>query len=69
MYTLRPLANGLRTDHPVPDPPFVDDSHIPVEDRRAIEAVGRNVGDGMWGREDRDHGGRWRALPTDLIRH
>lgn len=46
------LANGLRTDHPIPGLPFVDDSHIPVEDPDAIEAVGRNRGDGQWGRTD-----------------
>ncbi len=46
------LANGLRTDHPIPGLPFVDDSHIPVEDPDAVEAVGRNRGEGRWGRTD-----------------
>lgn len=52
LQTQRPVANGPRTDHPIPDLPFVDDSHIPVDDPVAIEAVGRNRGQGMWGRED-----------------
>lgn len=46
------LANGLRTDHPIPGLPFVDDSHIPVADADAVEAIGRNRGEGMWGRAD-----------------
>jgi hypothetical protein len=69
LFRLRPLANGISTDHPVPDLPFVDDSHIPVDDGRAIEAVGRNVGEGMWGRYDEDDNGAWRAFTTDPIRH
>ncbi|GGN41102.1 hypothetical protein [Streptomyces fuscichromogenes] len=69
MYTLRPLANGLRTDHPVPDLPFVDDSHIPLEDPRELEAVGRNRGGGMWGRYDLERSaGGWRAFTTDPLR-
>lgn len=41
VYAMRPLANGLRTDHPVPGLPFVDDSHLPLDDGPdAIEAVG-----------------------------
>jgi len=66
----RPLGNGVRTDHPVPDLPFVNDSHIPVEDPVAIEAVGRHPQTDMWGREDRcyDSGG-WAAFTTDPIRH
>ncbi|MFG1820589.1 hypothetical protein ACGFIF_43000 [Kribbella sp. NPDC049174] len=47
------LANGLRTDHPLPGLPFVDDSHIPIEDPDAVEAVGREREEGMWGRTDR----------------
>ncbi|MGE7439280.1 helix-turn-helix transcriptional regulator [Kitasatospora sp. NPDC001175] len=71
MHGLRPVANGIRTDHPVPDLPFVDDSHIPVEDPQDIEKVGRNVADGMWGRWDRDRSteGAWLAFTTDPIRH
>lgn len=77
---MRVLANGLRTEHPVPGIPFVDDSHIPVEDGDAVEAVGRNVGEGMWGRIDemRPRTGRgpaavrseagWKAFTTDPIR-
>jgi hypothetical protein len=38
----RPIANGLRTDQPIPDQPFVDDAHIPVDDGHAVEAVGRH---------------------------
>ena len=64
-----PVANGLRTDHPIPDLPFVDDSHIPVDDPEAVEAIGRNRGRGMWGREDRCPGGGWTAFTTDPIRH
>lgn len=66
-----PLANGLRTDHPVPGLPFVDDSHIPFDDGpEAIEAVGRNVADGMWGRFDRIRrgAGGWLAFTTDPLR-
>ncbi|MFD8110092.1 hypothetical protein [Streptomyces microflavus] len=63
------LANGLSTDHPVPGLPFVDDSHIPLDEGpEAIEAVGRNQGEGMWGRYDphRASGG-WRAFTTDPL--
>jgi hypothetical protein len=60
-----PVANGLRTDHPIPDLPFVDDSHIPVEDPAAVEAVGRNRGEDTWGREDQCPGGGWTAFTTD----
>ncbi len=69
LYSYRAVANGLRTDHPIPDLPFVDDSHIPVEDPAGIEAIGRHRGD-MWGREDRalsDDG--WVAFTTDPRRH
>ncbi|WP_035753158.1 hypothetical protein [Parafrankia discariae] len=66
----QPLANGLHTDHPVPDLPFVDDSHIPLDDPHAIEAVGRHDGSEMWGREDRAYEGKgWMAFTTDPIRH
>lgn len=69
LYTYRALANGLRTDHPIPDLPFVDDSHIPADDPVAIEAVGRHEGTGLWGRHDpnRRHGG-WMAFTTDPAR-
>jgi hypothetical protein len=69
MHTLRALANGLRTDHPVPDLPFVDDSHLPIDDADAFEAVGRGAGHGMWGRWDPERvSGGWRAFTTDPIR-
>lgn len=47
-----PVANGTSTDHPYPGLPFVDDSHLPLDDLHAVEAVGRNAGHGMWGRHD-----------------
>lgn len=65
LYSYQALANGLRTDHPIPDLPFVDDSHIPVEDAAAVEAVGRRRGTDMWGREDPVHEGGWIAFTTD----
>ncbi|WP_331739765.1 hypothetical protein OG590_39000 (plasmid) [Streptomyces goshikiensis] len=71
MTHLHPLANGARTDHPVPGLPFVDDSHIPLDEGpEAIEAVGRNQGEGMWGRYDpnRQSGG-WHAFTTDPLDH
>ncbi|MFD0639741.1 hypothetical protein ACFQ9X_57145 [Catenulispora yoronensis] len=67
-YTFRPVANGLGTDHPIPDLPFVDDSHLPT-DPRAIEAVGRKEGGSTWGRQDnvpRSEG--WAAFTTDAER-
>jgi hypothetical protein len=66
LYRYRALANGLRTDHPIPDLPFVDDSRIPIDDAAAIEAVGRRRGTDMWGRQDlnRRYGG-WMAFTTD----
>jgi hypothetical protein len=69
LYTYRALANGLRTDHPIPDLPFVDDSHIPVDDPVAVEAVGRKRGSDMWGRQDlnRRYGG-WMAFTSDPVR-
>ncbi|MFX4293639.1 hypothetical protein [Streptomyces bohaiensis] len=70
MYTLQSLANGLRTDHPVPGLPFVDDAHLPLDDPEALEAIGRGAGDGMWGRWDSEQPGRgWRGYTTDPIRH
>jgi hypothetical protein len=73
LYRYRALANGLRTDHPIPGLPFVDDSHIPVEDARAIEAVGRRHGGETWGRTDPVYplhqGGGWVAYTTDPGRH
>ena len=61
----QPVANGVRTDHPIPELPFVDDGHVPVEDAVAVEAVGRKAGPGMWGREDPCDDGGWIAFTTD----
>lgn len=65
----RPIANGLRTDHPIPELPFVDDRHIAIDDGPAVEAVGRGAGEGMWGREDPTSDGGWEAFTTDPHRH
>jgi hypothetical protein len=66
-HALPVVANGLRTDHPIPGVPFVDDSHIPVDDADAVEAVGRRKGGGMWGRTDPCTEG-WAAYTTDPVR-
>ena len=69
-YVYRPVANGLRTDHPVLDLPFADDSHIPVGDPEAIEATGRHQGTDTWGRFDHvGRSGGWAAFTTDTVRH
>lgn len=63
---VQPLANGIRTDHPIPDLPFVDDAHIPIEVPDDIEAIGRDVGPDRWGRCDvDDETGGWSAFTTD----
>jgi hypothetical protein len=72
-YRYNAVANGLGTDHPIPELPFVDDSHIPLDDPKAIAAIGRRPGTDMWGRQDqaiirRDEGG-WLAYTTDPYRH
>lgn len=60
------IANGIRTDHPIPGLPFVDDSHIPVDDPDGIERLGRDTEYGRWGRVDRDQAdGEWSAYTTD----
>ncbi|MEU6965028.1 hypothetical protein [Streptomyces chrestomyceticus] len=71
MSHVLPLANGLRTDHPVPGLPFVDDSHLPLDEGpRAIEAVGRHHDSGMWGRYDKNRAdGGWHAFTTDPKQH
>ncbi|MFE7119857.1 helix-turn-helix transcriptional regulator, partial [Streptomyces sp. NPDC057654] len=71
MSRVLPLANGLRTDHPVPGLPFIDDSHLPLDEGpEAIEAVGRNQGEGMWGRFDQNRSDKsWRAFTTDPLDH
>lgn len=64
------VANGLSTDHPIPDLPFVDDSHIPVCDGEAVAAMSRNITPDMWAREDPcPVGGGWQAFTTDPLRH
>jgi hypothetical protein len=72
LYRSHAVANGLRTDHPIPGLPFADDSHIPIDDSAAIEAIGRRPGGKTWGREDparpRGHAG-WVAFTTDPGRH
>lgn len=62
----RIIANGVRTDHPIPQLPFVDDSMLDLNDRHQIESIGRNKGEGLWGREDLTYGVRdgWRAFTT-----
>lgn len=47
-----PLANGIRTDHPIPGLPFVDDSMLDLTDRASIEVIGRGAVEGQWGRAD-----------------
>lgn len=72
LYRSRAVANGLRTDHPVPGLPFADDAHIPVDDSAAVEAIGRRHGGDTWGRDDparpRGRNG-WVAYTTDPGRH
>ena len=57
---------------PIPDLPFVDDSHIPVDDPKGIEKISRHPGTDTWGRYDRvrdsDSGG-WTAFTTNPVRH
>jgi predicted DNA-binding transcriptional regulator AlpA len=55
----------------MPGLPFVDDSHLPLDEGpEAIEAVGRNQGEGMWGRYDHNHqSGGWYAFTTDPLNH
>lgn len=62
----QPIANGIRTDHPIAGLPFVEDEHIPIEDPDAVEAIGRHEGAGTWGRCDDDREtGEWIAFTTD----
>lgn len=68
MHTFRPIANGLGTDHPIPDLPFVDDSALP-EDPRSIEAIGRHPGRETWGRQDKTRDGGWAAFTTTAERN
>lgn len=67
---IQPIANGIRTDHPYPNLPFVDDAHIPLEDPVAIEKIGRVDGGTTWGRRDHDERtGEWWAYTTDPHNH
>lgn len=63
---VQPIANGVRTDHPRPNLPFVDDADLPLEDPRGIEQIGRISGSNSWGRCDADERtGEWCAFTTD----
>ncbi|WP_424217757.1 hypothetical protein ACN20G_36980 (plasmid) [Streptomyces sp. BI20] len=65
MGEFRPVANGLRTDHPVPGLPFINDERLPLDNPDAIERTGRNQGAGLWGRTDKLPGGGWVAFTTE----
>lgn len=62
-----PIANGIRTDHPIPGLPFVDDSLLNLSAPDSIENIGRGAGTGRWGRTDLYNHlhGAWRAFTTD----
>lgn len=66
LHEIRPVANGLRTDHPVPGLPFINDERLPLDNPDAIERTGRNQGEGLWGRTDPLLGGGWVAFTTEL---
>lgn len=67
---IQPVANGTRTDHPYPNLPFVEDSHIPIDDPAGIEKIGRVPESNTWGREDHDQrSGEWIAFTTDPHNH
>lgn len=67
---IQPVANGIRTDHPYPNLPFVDDAHLPLDDPAGIEAIGRVSAGSTWGREDDDaRTGEWIAFTTDPHNH
>ncbi|MGW0827124.1 hypothetical protein [Streptomyces sp. NPDC002845] len=65
MYRLRPVANGISTDHPVPGLPFINDGRLPLDNPDAIERTGRNQGADLWGRTDRTSDGGWVAFTTE----
>ncbi|MBZ6093458.1 hypothetical protein KVH02_34925 [Streptomyces olivaceus] len=65
MSTIQPVANGLRTDHPVPGLPFINDERLLLDNPDAIERTGRNQGAGLWGRTDRLRDGGWVAFTTE----
>ncbi|MEU5836327.1 hypothetical protein ABZ820_22035 [Streptomyces diacarni] len=62
---IQPIANGLRTDHPVPGLPFINDERLLLDNPDAIERTGRNQGEGLWGRTDPLRGGGWVAFTTE----
>lgn len=62
---IQPVANGIRTDHPYPNLPFVEDAHIPIDDPKGIESIGRIPEGSTWGRQDDDaRSGEWVAFTT-----
>lgn len=67
----KPLANGISTDHPIPGLPFVDDTHLPLDNLKAIEAIGRKHNTGTWGRYDKraatDGSGYMKWAYTDIL--
>ncbi|MFD9794251.1 hypothetical protein ACFWXK_25245 [Streptomyces sp. NPDC059070] len=65
MSVIYPVANGLRTDHPVPGLPFINDGRLPLDNPDAIERTGRNQGEGLWGRTDSLRDGGWVAFTTE----
>lgn len=65
MSLIHPVANGLRTDHPVPGLPFINDERLLLDNPDAIERTGRNQGDGLWGRTDSLDDGGWVAFTTE----
>ncbi len=65
MGVFRPVANGLRTDYPVPGLPFINDERLPLDNPDAIERTGRDQGEGLWGRTDSLPGGGWVAFTTE----
>ncbi|WP_331719912.1 hypothetical protein [Streptomyces sp. NBC_00147] len=48
MSWVQPVANGLRTDHPVPGLLFINDERLDLTNPDAIERTGRNQGEGLW---------------------
>lgn len=50
--SIRPLAQGVRTDHPIPGIPLIDDSSLNLEDFASIERIGRIPHSNTWGRHD-----------------
>ena len=66
MHPPTPVANGIRTDHPVPGLPFINDSLLDLDSPSAIEAIGRKPNTDTWGRYDLYNvPGAWRAFTTD----